>query len=300
MKKIFLYIILAIFSLSGFAKQNFGIKTKADALSYMRYFVSYTRNSLPLSLYGERLWYKTTLETNARNNYYYIDGEELGQTIKEFYNNNVVFTTKDLYKIIELTLKNIDVVQEMEVYQKIPDLRQAQKILNLPTTCFYIDKKTKRNLFSFTFTPSDVFFIEKAYQKVGKKDFIEDLYPKIYGIRIGSKYALKSLPRKISDKIILVSGGMDKERIHYVFSVEDGYLKDVSLQVLKAIAFKQIEDFLGQGKKLNLCEHDISNTLKILDIYGYKLDFTFKGRSSCNNDKHFQISINDISAYLNK
>ena len=52
MRKIFLIIILAVSSFSVFAQQKSGIKTKADALAFMRYFVSYTSKGLPLSLYG--------------------------------------------------------------------------------------------------------------------------------------------------------------------------------------------------------------------------------------------------------
>ena len=136
MRKIFLIIILAISSFSVFAQQKSGIKTKADALAFMRYFVSYTSKGLPLSLYGQRLWYKTTLESTGRTNYYYVDGKEIDQVFKDGYQDSIYsyFLTKDdLYNILELTFKNIDVVQEMEVYKKIPDLRQAQKILTIIT-----------------------------------------------------------------------------------------------------------------------------------------------------------------------
>lgn len=121
MRKIFLIIILAVSSFSVFAQQKSGIKTKADALAFMRYFVSYTSKGLPLSLYGQRLWYKTTLESTGRTNYYYVDGKEIDQVFKDGYQDSIYsyFLTKDdLYNILELTFKNIDVVQEMEVYKK--------------------------------------------------------------------------------------------------------------------------------------------------------------------------------------
>lgn len=119
MRKIFLIIILAVSSFSVFAQQKSGIKTKADALAFMRYFVSYTSKGLPLSLYGQRLWYKTTLESTGRTNYYYVDGKEIDQVFKDGYQDSIYsyFLTKDdLYNILELTFKNIDVVQEMAVY----------------------------------------------------------------------------------------------------------------------------------------------------------------------------------------
>lgn len=302
MRKIFLIIILAVSSFSVFAQQKSGIKTKADALAFMRYFVSYTSKGLPLSLYGQRLWYKTTLESTGRTNYYYVDGKEIDQVFKDGYQDSIYsyFLTKDdLYNILELTFKNIDVVQEMEVYKKIPDLRQAQKILNLPTKCLYLDKNSRKLIYSFTFMPKDVFFVEKAYSKVKSIDFIESLYAKIYGFRIGTKLALKSFPRKITDKITLISGTTDNESINYSYLVEDEYLKSVNLQVLKAIAFTQ-KDFLKECKLLNLDKQDVANTLKLLEIYDYKLNFSFKGKSNNNIEKHFQISANDISAYLNR
>lgn len=148
--------------------------------------------------------------------------------------------------------------------------------------------------------PKDVFFVEKAYSKVKSIDFIESLYAKIYGFRIGTKLALKSFPRKITDKITLISGTTDDESINYSYLVEDEYLKSVNLQVLKAIAFTQTEDFLKECKLLNLDKQDVANTLKLLEIYDYKLNFSFKGKSNNNIEKHFQISANDISAYLNR
>lgn len=51
---------------------------------------------------------------------------------------------------------------------------------------------------------------------------------------------------------------------------------------------------------LNLDKQDVANTLKLLEIYDYKLNFSFKGKSNNNIEKHFQISANDISAYLNR
>ena len=77
-------------------------------------------------------------------------------------------------------------------------------------------------------------------------------------------------------------------------------IKEVNLQVLKAIAFTQTEDFLKECKLLNLDKQDVANTLKLLEIYDYKLNFSFKGKSNNNIEKHFQISANDISAYLNR
>ena len=114
------------------------------------------------------------------------------------------------------------------------------------------------------------------------------------------KLALKSFPRKITDKITLISGTTDNESINYSYLVEDEYLKSVNLQVLKAIAFTQTEDFLKECKLLNLDKQDVANTLKLLEIYDYKLNFSFKGKSNNNIEKHFQISANDISAYLNR
>lgn len=89
MRKIFLIIILAVSSFSVFAQQKSGIKTKADALAFMRYFVSYTSKGLPLSLYGQRLWYKTTLESTGRTNYYYVDGKEIDQVFKDGYQDSI-------------------------------------------------------------------------------------------------------------------------------------------------------------------------------------------------------------------
>ena len=106
--------------------------------------------------------------------------------------------------------------------------------------------------------------------------------------------------RKITDKITLISGTTDNESINYSYLVEDEYLKSVNLQVLKAIAFTQTEDFLKECKLLNLDKQDVANTLKLLEIYDYKLNFSFKGKSNNNIEKHFQISANDISAYLNR